>query len=85
MFQYDGDLNFHHVTLLFTVLILLFVFRLVKEYIANDPRGRDSSCPVTTVKMASEPVTFTGFFPSWDVDFFSNRKSYSERMKQLYG
>lgn len=59
--------------------------KLAMEYIAEDPRGRDRDCPVITVKMNAEPVTFTGFFPSWDDNFFGSRKSYAERMKQLYG
>ena len=49
-------------------------FRIVGEYIAQDPRGRDANCPVITVKMNSEPVAFTGFFPSWNSDYFEKKK-----------
>uniref|UniRef100_H2YUU5 Gelsolin-like domain-containing protein n=1 Tax=Ciona savignyi TaxID=51511 RepID=H2YUU5_CIOSA len=55
---------------------------LVKEYIDTDPRGRDSNCPVHTVKMNMEPVNFVGFFPSWDHEFFNRRDSYAARMKK---
>ncbi|CAK8673662.1 gelsolin-like [Clavelina lepadiformis] len=57
---------------------------LVQEYISKDPRGRDSNCPMISVKMNNEPVTFTGYFPSWDHKFFAGKKSYADRMKMLH-
>uniref|UniRef100_H2YUU6 Gelsolin-like domain-containing protein n=1 Tax=Ciona savignyi TaxID=51511 RepID=H2YUU6_CIOSA len=67
----------------FRIKTISQIYTLVKEYIDTDPRGRDSNCPVHTVKMNMEPVNFVGFFPSWDHEFFNRRDSYAARMKKL--
>jgi hypothetical protein len=57
--------------------------KLVNDYISNDPRARDSSAPIITVKMNNEPITFTGYFPSWDENLFKNTQSIEERLKAI--
>lgn len=68
---------------LLNIFLISIFYRLVDEYIAQDPRGRDTSCPVITVRMGSEPVTFTGYFPSWDNHFYNKRRSIVDLYQNL--
>lgn len=49
--------------------IFLCNFRLAEEYVTNDPRKRESGTPIFTINQGSEPLSYTGFFPSWDENF----------------
>uniref|UniRef100_A0A672RD85 Villin like n=1 Tax=Sinocyclocheilus grahami TaxID=75366 RepID=A0A672RD85_SINGR len=42
------------------------------EYLKTHPAGRDPGTPVSTVKQAYEPPTFTGWFNAWDAHKWSN-------------
>jgi len=57
--------------------------KLAAEYIRDDPRGRDQDCVVIMVKMDHEPVTFKGYFPSWDDSYFTKNLNYEDRIKHL--
>uniref|UniRef100_A0A672RFD4 Villin like n=1 Tax=Sinocyclocheilus grahami TaxID=75366 RepID=A0A672RFD4_SINGR len=41
------------------------------EYLKTHPAGRDPGTPVSTVKQAYEPPTFTGWFNAWDAHKWS--------------
>ncbi|XP_060697451.1 gelsolin a isoform X1 [Hemiscyllium ocellatum] len=45
--------------------------KLAEEYIETDPSNRDKETPITQIKQGSEPPSFTGWFLSWDHDYWS--------------
>ncbi|XP_064646035.1 villin-1-like isoform X2 [Lineus longissimus] len=55
------------------------------EYVESHPAGRDvDDVTFSTVKQGFEPPTFTGFFPTWDVNLWSGGKTYEE-LKAEFG
>ncbi|EEC12561.1 villin, putative [Ixodes scapularis] len=42
----------------------------MRDYLQDDPSCRDLGTPVIWVKQGLEPPNFTGFFTSWDNDFW---------------
>uniref|UniRef100_A0A672REM2 Villin like n=1 Tax=Sinocyclocheilus grahami TaxID=75366 RepID=A0A672REM2_SINGR len=53
------------------------------EYLKTHPAGRDPGTPVSTVKQAYEPPTFTGWFNAWDAHKWSGGLSYEEMKSKL--
>lgn len=49
------------------------ITRIAERYVSEDPRGRDAGTLTATVKMGNEPGTFTGFFPSFDLNYKYNQ------------
>lgn len=45
---------------------------MVEEYLKADPSERDLETPIIIVKQGSEPPNFTGFFGSWDRNYWSS-------------
>nr|XP_029506459.1 villin-1-like [Oncorhynchus nerka] len=54
------------------------------EYLRTHPAGRDPDTPIVSVKQGYEPLTFTGWFNTWDPEKWSGGSSYEE-MKQNLG
>merc|ERR1712179_694473 len=57
--------------------------KLVEDYIANDPRARDPNAPISTIRMNHKPITFIGYFPSWDEELFKTTDSIEARLKKF--
>ncbi|XP_077974564.1 villin-1-like [Styela clava] len=53
------------------------------EYLTHDPCGRDKDTPIITIKQGFEPPTFTGWFTAWDIEMWSNGKTYEELKAEL--
>uniref|UniRef100_A0A672RF90 Villin like n=1 Tax=Sinocyclocheilus grahami TaxID=75366 RepID=A0A672RF90_SINGR len=54
------------------------------EYLKTHPAGRDPGTPVSTVKQAYEPPTFTGWFNAWDAHKWSEYLTDAE-FENLFG
>ena len=52
----------------------------------SDPSGRDpTSVNMTVVKQGYEPLSFTGWFPTWSNEKWRQGKSFEELKKELGG
>nr|XP_039270423.1 adseverin-like [Styela clava] len=43
--------------------------KLAEDYIKSDPRKRDARTSIITITQGNEPLSFTGFLPTWDPKF----------------
>ena len=46
--------------------------RIAQEYLITCPTSRDVDTPIMVVKQAREPISFTGYFGSWDEEFWGD-------------
>ena len=46
--------------------------RIAREYLETCPIERDVDTPVIVVKQGREPISFTGYFGSWDEEFWGD-------------
>lgn len=53
------------------------------EYITSDPSGRDMSSSVFLVRQGCEPPDFIGYFPSWNREFWDNKKTFEQMKAEL--
>uniref|UniRef100_A0A2Y9D1K4 HP domain-containing protein n=1 Tax=Anopheles funestus TaxID=62324 RepID=A0A2Y9D1K4_ANOFN len=49
---------------------------LAKQLIASHPVQRDTAMPIATVRQGEEPITFVGFFDSWDKKYYETCALY---------
>lgn len=48
-----------------------------------DPSGRDMNISVIYIKQEKEPITFVGFFPSWEKKFWKSYKSFTKLRQEI--
>ena len=46
--------------------------RVARDYLATCPSHRDLDTPVTVVKQGREPISFAGYFGSWDEEYWGD-------------
>ncbi|XP_036396614.1 villin-1-like [Megalops cyprinoides] len=56
---------------------------MVQEYLRTHPGTRDVNTPIIMIKQGFEPPTFTGWFPAWDLHFWTVGKSYEQLKAEL--
>ncbi|KAM7285764.1 villin-1-like [Ixodes scapularis] len=54
-----------------------------KDYLQDDPSCRDLGTPVIWVKQGLEPPNFTGFFTSWDNEFWKTLPTYESIKNEI--
>jgi hypothetical protein len=52
--------------------------RIAFEYLRTDPSQRSTDIPIVRIRQGSEPPSFTGFFGTWDVNFFDTIVDYKD-------
>ncbi|KAI4464752.1 villin [Holotrichia oblita] len=60
-------------------------FEMALEYLRTDPAGRDVNTPIVQVKQGNEPPIFTGFFKSWDKNWWTEHVCFDELRCQVEG
>ncbi|CAH1989954.1 unnamed protein product [Acanthoscelides obtectus] len=58
-------------------------FKKAIEYLQSDPSKRDMSIAIIHIKQDHEPPIFTGFFPSWNKDFWKAYKPFLVLRKEI--
>ncbi|XP_074029921.1 villin like protein quail isoform X3 [Leptinotarsa decemlineata] len=53
------------------------------EYLQTDPTDRDMNIAIIHIKQEKEPPTFTGFFPTWDKQFWKHYKTFSKVRQEV--
>ncbi|BES89474.1 actin Hypothetical protein [Nesidiocoris tenuis] len=53
------------------------------EYLDTDPCKRSPDIPVVQIIQGHEPPIFTGFFPSWDTNFWKKGKTFDDIRREL--
>nr|XP_013011895.1 villin-like protein isoform X2 [Cavia porcellus] len=56
-----------------------------REYLKTHPAGRSLATPITLVKQGHEPLTFSGWFFTWDPYKWMNNQPYEEVMEGSLG
>lgn len=53
------------------------------DYVASDPSGRDTGCPVFIIRQRYEPPDFIGYFSVWNKDMWDTLKTYEQLKSEL--
>ena len=60
--------------------------RIAQEYLVTCPTSRDMDTPFSVIKQGREPISFTGYFGSWDEEYWGDvEELYAQAPEQSGG